>query len=119
MYSVISAMKDSECFDDIQIIEFIDEDSVKLLKIRAAVKDKSLLYITELATFDYQKYSYHWQKNTGELIARWDNKPHWKMISTFPHHKHEQDKVLPSERITIDDVIKEIKKNLEFSDNFF
>ncbi len=79
MYSVLSALKESECFDDIQVIEFIDEDSVKLLKIRASVKDKSILYITESATCDYQKYSYHWQKDTGEFIARWDNKPHWKI----------------------------------------
>ncbi|HAO22031.1 MAG TPA: hypothetical protein DCQ37_17140 [Desulfobacteraceae bacterium] len=113
MYSIIAALHDSNCFSSVQVIEFIDEESVKLLKIRATLTDKSLLYIMELATYDYQKYSYHWQKENGELIIRWDNKPHWKNISTFPHHRHDGENVLPSVRVSIEDVIKEINMRLE------
>ncbi len=78
--------------------------------MKATVLDGTLLYITELHTIDYQKYSYHWQKENGELIIRWDNKPHWKNLKTFPHHKHEGDKVFPSHRVNIDDVIKTIEE---------
>lgn len=113
MYSIISALHESKCFSSVRIIEFIDEESVKLLKIQAIVTDNSQLYITELATNNYQKYSYHWQKDTGEIIARWDNKPHWKNIPTFPHHKHEGGLVLPSVRVSIEDVIKEIRMRLD------
>ncbi len=113
MYSIIAALHNSNCFSSVQIIEFIDEESVKLLKIQATAADKSMFYITELATYNYQKYSYHWQAETGELIARWDNKPHWKNISTFPHHKHEGEKILPSVRVSIEDVLKEIRMRLD------
>ena len=85
------------------------EEHVRLLKIKAILNDGSLLYITELHTPDYQKYSYHWQKANGELFIRWDNKPHWKQLATFPDHKHEGGEVHPSHRVSIDDVILEIK----------
>jgi hypothetical protein len=35
-----------------------------------------------------RKYSFHWQKKSGEMISRWDNAPHHTHISTFPHHRH-------------------------------
>ena len=106
MHRIISALKESNLFTLIEVIELIDEESVKLLKVKAKIIDKTLLHITELHTIDFQKYSYHWQDKNGKIILRWDNKPHWKKIKTFPHHKHEGDKVLPSHRIDIDDVIK-------------
>jgi hypothetical protein len=78
LYEIISALKQSAIVLDVEILELIDEDSVKLIKIKAVLKENCLLYITELHTKDYQKYSYHCQKNDGDLIVRWDNKPHWK-----------------------------------------
>ena len=113
MHGIISALHESKLFTSIDVLNLIDEDTVKLIKVRAKVLDGTILYITELHTKDYQKYSYHWQKESGELIKRWDNKPHWKYLKTFPHHKHENDKVLPSYRINIDDVIKTIKERIK------
>lgn len=113
MYSIISALNASDIFVSADVTEFIDELSVKLLKVRASVRDGSLLYITELRRPDYQKYSYHWQKNDGELIMRWDNSPHWRNVGTFPHHKHERDRVLPSPRVSVYDVIKAMEEKLE------
>ena len=109
MHGIISKIKESNLFSAVDIIEYIDEQNVKLIKIKAQVKDGTTVYITELHTFDYQKYSYHWQKKNGELIMRWDNKPHWKNIKTFPYHKHERGNVLPSFRVSIDDVIEAIQ----------
>ncbi len=108
MYQIISSLKDSKLFSSIKVIELIDEGSVQLLEIRATMSNGTLLYITELRTLDYQKYSYHWQRENGEMIMRWDNKPHWKNLSTFPHHRHEMDTVHPSHRIEIEEVIKAI-----------
>ena len=113
MHGIILALKESNLFKSIEVIDFIGEESIKLLRIKAKVLEGTILYITELHTVDYQKYSYHWQKENGELIIRWDNKPHWKNIRTFPHHKHEENKVLPSHRINIDDVIKTIRDKLQ------
>jgi hypothetical protein len=36
----------------------------------------------------------------------------WKNVNTYPHHKHENNQVLPSHRVTIRDVLDEIKKKI-------
>ncbi len=112
MYEIISGLRQSAIVLDVEVLELIDEDSVKLIKIKAVLKANCLLYITELHTKDYQKYSYHCQNNDGDLIVRWDNKPHWKDMSTYPHHKHENDQVYPSHRVTIVDVLDQIEKKI-------
>jgi len=112
LYEIISVLRHSAIVLDFDVSELIDEDSVKLIKIRAVLKENWLLYITELHTKDYQKYSYHCQKNDGNLIVRWDNKPHWNGMSTYPHHKHENDQVFPSHRVTIVDVLDQIEKKI-------
>ena len=112
MHEIILTLKESNLFHSIDVVELIDEESVTLIKIKAKVLDGTILYIIELQTTDYHKYSYHWQKENGELIVRWDNKPHWKDFKTFPHHKHEKGTVLPSYRIGIDDVIKVIRERV-------
>lgn len=112
MYEIISALRQSAIVLDVEVLEVIDEDSIKLIKIKAILKDDCILYITELHTKDYQKYSYHCQRNDGDLIARWDNKPHWKNMSTYPHHKHENDQVFPSHRVSIADVLEQIEAGI-------
>jgi len=109
LYEIIPALKQSGLFSSIDIIELIDEESVRFIKIKAKVLDSSVLYITELHTTKYEKYSYHWQKKNGELIIRWDNSPHWRKLKTFPYHRHEERKVFPSHRININEVIEIIK----------
>lgn len=86
---------------------------VKLIKIRAEVPDGSILYVTELHTPDFQKYSYHWQGESGQLLVRWDNSPHWKNMKTFPNHKHVGESVSPSHRVDIDDVISTLREYLK------
>ncbi len=113
MYEIISVLKESQLFTSIDIIDLIDEEHVQLLRIKARVIDGSLLYVTELHTRDYQKYSYHWHEDDGVLITRWDNKPHWKNLKTFPHHKHVHDKVLSSHRVTINEIIDKIKERIK------
>jgi hypothetical protein len=33
-------------------------------------------------------YSFHWQRENGKLLYRWDNTPHHPEIRTHPHHLH-------------------------------
>jgi len=54
------------------------------------------------------KYSYHLMK--GDKIMRWDNVPHHKEISTYPHHKHENDQVIESPDMDIEKVLKAIEE---------
>ena len=48
----------------------------------------------------------------GVLDPQLRNKPHWKDMSTYPHHKHENNQVYPSHRVTIVDVLDHIKENI-------
>ena len=113
MRGIVSLLKQSKVFTDIDVLELVDEGTVQLLRVRAFLKDASILHITELHTADFQKYSYHWQKRNGEILLRWDNAPHHKQLKTFPHHRHEGNKVLPSHRITVNEVIEVLKNKLE------
>ncbi len=110
MYEIVTALRNSAIVVDVDVLDLIDEDSVKLIKIKAILKKNCELYVTELHTTGYQKYSYHCQKSDGELIVRWDNKPHWKEMPTYPHHKHEGAQVVPSHRVTISDVLAAIEQ---------
>ncbi|MBI3582974.1 MAG: hypothetical protein HY096_03360 [Nitrospinae bacterium] len=116
MHGIISKLKESNLFTSIDVTDLIDEEYTKLIKVKAKILDGTILYITELHTLEYQKYSYHWQKENGELIIRWDNKSHWKNLKTFPHHKHEKNRVLPSHRVNIEDVIMTIKDRLNHNE---
>jgi len=42
MYRIIQALHDSELFSDITIVELIDEEQVRLLKVKAILNDGSL-----------------------------------------------------------------------------
>ncbi len=41
-------------------------------------------------------------------IFRYDNAPHYPHLPTFPHHKHEGDKVLATEEPTLGQILGEI-----------
>ena len=58
------------------------------------------------------KYSYHLMKS--DKVIRWDNVPHHKEISTYPHHKHENDKIKESTKMDIGLVLEQIK-NFSFT----
>lgn len=55
-------------------------------------------------------YSYHCKKGNN-LLFRYDNTPHHRTVSSFPHHKHigpDEQNVSASEEPTLDYIIKEI-----------
>jgi hypothetical protein len=72
----------------------------------------------ELRLFEYrlrgevEKYAYHLQDAGGRMILRYDNRPHYPDVETFPHHKHVADKSepQPSRRPAIRDLLVEASK---------
>ncbi len=112
-YEIIKYLKESYLVSEIEILELVEEDIVKILKLKVKLKDNSHLFITEVHTIEHQKYSYHWQNESKKMLIRWDNSPHWKDIKTFPYHKHIGSKILPSGRVTVEEVLKEIENFLE------
>ena len=113
MYGIVSSLRKSGLFRSVEVIELIDEETVKLIKIQAEITDGSILYITELHTSGSQKYSHHWQSEDGRLLVRWDNSPHWRDMKTYPNHKHVGTTVTPSHRVDVDDVITTIREHLK------
>jgi len=75
--------------------------------------DNSQLQIVEKLTLDNyiiikSRYTYHYQAKDGTLIFRYDNAPHHQEIPTFPHHKHDGDRVIASQPPDLGDVLREI-----------
>lgn len=66
------------------------------MRIRATLTDGGLLELFEYVEEDQgrlnlQKYSFHWQDATGELVQRWDNVNHYPDLPNAPHHVHQAD----------------------------
>lgn len=72
----------------------------------------------ELRLFEYrlrgevEKYAYHLQDAGGRMILRYDNRPHYPDVETFPHHKHVADKSepQPSKRPAVRELLVEASK---------
>lgn len=54
------------------------------------------------------RYAYHYQEESGGLIFRYDNAPHYPNIPTYPHHKHAGAAVEPAQAPDLSDVLHEI-----------
>lgn len=115
MYDLINQLENSSIVKSFEVLEFIDEEDIQLLAIKVGLKDNTILYVRESIT-DQNRYSYHWQTETGKLIMRWDNAPHYPRIQTYPHHKHigNRDKINISEETDLRTVLKVIKKRMNY-----
>ncbi len=82
-------------------------------KVKARLTDSSLLFIREYCDEKQRLYSYHWQSQDGKMIMRWDNAPHHKNVPTHTHHKHFQNKVLPSYTLTCEEILREIESMIK------
>jgi hypothetical protein len=109
MLDIVEALRRSPIVKQVQVIDFVDEATVKYLKCRAELADGSTLQINESSIAGKNKYSYHWQDDQNQLILRWDNAAHHRHLSTFPHHRHEDGVVHENPRITIAEVLDEIE----------
>ncbi|RLD68235.1 MAG: hypothetical protein DRI95_03505 [Bacteroidetes bacterium] len=60
------------------------------------------------------KYKYHFMTNENKMIFRYDNVKHHPNISTFPHHKHIDNDIIPSSEPDFMLILSEIRefKNL-------
>ncbi|MBW8048974.1 MAG: hypothetical protein FVQ77_01270 [Cytophagales bacterium] len=92
--------------DIIETIEFtstIQRYGFEFTKIRLRLIDGSSLRIWEKRfNKSLQRYSYYWLDELNKQIIGWDNAPHHSNIASFPHHKHVEDKILPSKYKLID-----------------
>ena len=103
-------IKNAEIIADksIDLREFSSTEG--MLRGRLLFVDGSMLEFMEyLQEEDRLKYRFHLMDKEGNIVFRYDNAPHHKDVSTFPHHKHLSDNVAESDDKGIMDVLDEIE----------
>ncbi|MCF8374265.1 MAG: DUF6516 family protein [Bacteroidales bacterium] len=109
-------LENNKLIKSYEVIDFRENQNGFFLKLKVQFIDESLLFIKEYFSIDHRNYSFHWQDKNDELLIRWDNAPFHKNIDTFPHHKHKEGKILPSNEIGIVEVLGYIFSFLERND---
>ena len=109
MLKTLRLLQDSRIIKNFEVSDFKVGKDFYYLRIKATISNNTFLFIREYISKDECYYSYHWQKEEGDLIMRWDNSPHHR-VKTFLHHKHlPDDRVVESYEINLERVIKYIK----------
>jgi hypothetical protein len=67
---------------------------IGFMRYRLTLSNNDLLELTERIevrgrAIVVTKYRHHWQDQTGCLLKRWDNAPHYPHVPSFPHHLHD------------------------------
>jgi len=98
--------------EDWEIVREEAQGAIGLFRYRLTLQSGDMLEMFErFAVRHYQvnvtKYSFHWQKPDGQLVMRWDNAAHHPEISTYPHHRHDNNEsnVLPGPAVSASDIL--------------
>nr|NQU92299.1 hypothetical protein [Bacteroidota bacterium] len=105
-------LENNRLINSYEVLDFRENQFGFFLKLKVAFIDQSVLFSKEYFSIDIRNYSFHWQDKNNKLLSRWDNAPFHKNIKTFPHHKHQNDEILPSVEIGLKDVLSFIFKTL-------
>lgn len=109
---ILKSLDNSTVVSSYELLVFKNFEFGFYINISTTLVDNSELFIKEYTDQKERNYSYHWQKKNGDLICRWDNAPYHKKIKTFPHHKHQKNKISESYEININDILKVISRQL-------
>lgn len=104
------------------IQEFPDVRSVsirkKIFNIKQGVISGSIIFengyrldFVEVKNADIKskvKYRYQYMDAANNLIFRYDNAPHHSGVETFPHHKHDRNKIRSANEPTLLDILLEV-----------
>ena len=107
-------LKCSDAYVERYVEEILTPERVNL-RIRLRFDQGHLLEINEAVVVEDNSlvsldYRYHCQDKNNRLIFRYDSTPHFPDLSSFPHHKHLPDTVIPSDKPDIDEIIKEAEE---------
>ncbi|NJO90587.1 MAG: hypothetical protein HC831_17735 [Chloroflexia bacterium] len=112
---ILKWLENSPIVDNFEVLEFRQRLSVFFLKLKVEFIDKSRLFTKEYIDEIENNYSFHWQDSESNFIIRWDNAPHHKNFSTYPHHLHEKEenKIEESLVISLLEVLEFIENKLK------
>jgi hypothetical protein len=96
------------------VVNVDDRDEVWFIRADVHFIDNSLLHFRELfAKQDNpvkKAYTYHYQREDGMMVFRYDNAPHFPHLSTAPNHKHVGgNEVIAADAPDLQSVLKEIE----------
>ena len=110
---IFRLLENNEFIISFEVFDFRENKFGYFLKLKIQFVDQSILFSKEYFSTNIRNYSYHWQDKNNKLLIRWDNAPFHKNIETFPHHKHKDKNVIPSNEIGLEDVLRYIFKYVE------
>ncbi|MEW6662540.1 MAG: toxin-antitoxin system TumE family protein [Bacillota bacterium] len=96
--------------------EFISEDvgymRLRLNLVNGDIAEMFEYVVRENGRLKTINYSFHLQNAKGALLKRWDNAPHHRSVSNFPHHCHDgsSGRIISSRAMTGRAFLKELKK---------
>jgi len=104
----------TDIVEAIEDLEIVEREAVSKLKAKLRLFDGSMLWVREVWVKGVMEaYSYYWLRSDETMIIGWDNAPHHQSVSTFPHHKHIDDRIEESQEREMSQVLKFIKNFLE------
>ena len=110
----LQLIEKSRIVKNYSVLDFKQGENYYYIKAQLELQDGSCLMIRVFMSEDDYNYSYHWQDINKNLIIRWDNSPHHKEISTYPHHKHIRGTTQTSKDISLKEVMAYIEKQIMF-----
>ena len=108
-HNALKILKQSKIVAKIISIDFDSIVGYSTLEIRVKLTNHWYLQVWEHETPVTRRYAYH-VFDGDTMIVRWDNAPHHRDISTFPHHKHVSGEIVESEEMRIGSALVEIEK---------
>ena len=104
----------TDIVEAIEDLEIVERQAVSKLKAKLRLFDGSMLWAREVWVKEViEAYSYYWLRPDETVIIGWDNAPHHQNVSTFPHHKHIDDRIEESGERKMEEVLNFIKRFLE------
>ena len=78
------------CGQLIRAVDLLPARNPNHIRFRLSFTDGSRLQVSEeWRRGELGAYSYYWLDAHDALIQGWDNAPHHRSVSTFPHHRHD------------------------------
>ncbi len=116
--SIERSLQQNASITSIEVIEVLASDDFNgILRCRVHFWDGAFLSIHETVSTELGYpvrivYSYSFIRN-DQCVFRYDNAPHHPNIITFPHHKHiGEDKIAPTDQLSVNQILDEIEKYL-------
>lgn len=97
----------------IEKLEISEEDQTSKVKAKLVLFDGTFLWIREVWIKEtVAAYSYYWLRPDDSIIMGWDNAPHHRDVTSFPHHRHIGNNIELSDESDIQKVIEYIRNFL-------